>query len=55
MRGTDQEIEHLWRLKRGEVEPEDLSGVLPVAMGVVTEELNRHWFEQVTGFSVIYE
>ena len=31
----------LWREKRGEVEPEDLSGNLTVQLGVVTEPLNR--------------
>ena len=55
MTGTPEEQLKLLRLKRGEAEPEDLSHVLPVCMGVVTEELNRHWFEQVTGFSVEYE
>jgi predicted phage-related endonuclease len=39
----------LWREKRGEVEPEDLSGNLIVQLGVVTEPLNRHWFERQTG------
>jgi predicted phage-related endonuclease len=39
----------LWREKRGEVEPEDLSGNLIVQLGTVTEDLNRHWFEQNTG------
>ena len=39
----------LWREKRGEVEPEDLSGNLIVQLGVVTEPLNRHWFERNTG------
>jgi predicted phage-related endonuclease len=33
----------LWREKRGEVEPEDLSGNLVVQLGRVTEELNRRW------------
>src|SRR5712692_8719890 len=40
---------HLWREKRGEIEPEDLSGNLIVQLGVVTEDLNRHWFERNTG------
>jgi predicted phage-related endonuclease len=31
----------LWHEKRGEVEPEDLSGNLIVQLGVATEELNR--------------
>jgi predicted phage-related endonuclease len=35
----------LWREKRGELEPEDLSANLIVQLGVVTEHLNRHWFE----------
>jgi predicted phage-related endonuclease len=39
----------LWREKRGEIEPEDLSGNLIVQLGVVTEHLNRQWFERNTG------
>src|SRR6266567_473946 len=39
----------LWREKRGEIEPEDLSGNLIVQLGVATEALNRHWFERNTG------
>jgi putative phage-type endonuclease len=39
----------LWQEKRGEVEPEDLSGNLIVQLGLVTEPLNRHWFERNTG------
>src|SRR4051812_28678452 len=42
----------LWREKRGEVEPEDLSGNLIVQLGTVTEPLNRHWYERNTGRSV---
>src|SRR4029450_9910923 len=42
----------LWREKRGEAEPEDLSGNLIVQLGVVTERFNRHWFERNTGQSV---
>jgi predicted phage-related endonuclease len=39
----------LWREKRGEVEPEDLSGNLIVQLGLATEELNRRWYESNTG------
>jgi YqaJ-like recombinase protein len=39
----------LWQQKRGEVEPEDLSGNLIVQLGVATEELNRRWYEANTG------
>ena len=39
----------LWREKRGEVEPEDLSSNLIVQLGAATEHLNRHWFERNTG------
>jgi predicted phage-related endonuclease len=39
----------LWREKRGEVEPEDLSDNLIVQLGVVTEALNRRWYEANTG------
>jgi predicted phage-related endonuclease len=38
----------LWREKRGEIDPEDLSGNLIVQLGVVTEALNRRWFERNT-------
>src|SRR6266566_6783364 len=41
----------LWREKRGEVEPEDLSGNLIVQLGVATEPLNRSWYERNTGRS----
>ena len=39
----------LWREKRGEAEPEDLSGNLIVQLGVVTEPLNRTWYERNSG------
>jgi predicted phage-related endonuclease len=39
----------LWREKRGEVEPKDLSGNLIVQLGAVTEDLNRRWYEANTG------
>jgi predicted phage-related endonuclease len=39
----------LWREKRGEAEPEDLSGNLIVQLGLVTEDLNRRWYEANTG------
>jgi hypothetical protein len=48
--GSDEAaLLRLWREKRGEVEPEDLAGNLIVQLGVVTEPLNRHWFERNTG------
>src|SRR5215475_12641648 len=39
----------LWREKRGEAEPEDLSGNLIVQLGAATEDLNRSWYERNTG------
>ena len=42
----------LWQEKRGEIEPEDLSGNLIVQLGLVTEALNRHWYERNTGQTV---
>src|SRR3954453_11010122 len=48
--GSDEgALLRLWREKRGELEPEDLSGNLLVQLGVVTEDLNRRWFELNTG------
>jgi len=42
----------LWREKRGEVGPEDLSGNLIVQLGSVTEDLNRIWYTRNTGHQV---
>ena len=39
----------LWREKRGEEKPEDLTNNLIVQLGTVTEHLNRHWYERNTG------
>jgi predicted phage-related endonuclease len=48
--GDDQTaLLRLWQEKRGEVEPEDLSGNLIVQLGSATEELNRRWYEANTG------
>jgi predicted phage-related endonuclease len=43
----------LWREKRGEVKPEDLSGNLVVQLGLATEDLNRRWYEATTGQVVV--
>jgi hypothetical protein len=43
---------HLWREKRGEVEPKNLSDVLIVQLGAVTEDLNRRWYERNTGHTI---
>jgi len=48
--GSDEAaLVRLWKEKRGEVEPENLSGNLIVQLGVATEGLNRHWYEANTG------
>ena len=48
--GTDEAaLIRLWREKRGEVEPEDLSNNLVVQLGLATEDLNRRWYEANTG------
>jgi predicted phage-related endonuclease len=52
--GDDEEaLLRLWREKRGESEPNDLSANLLVQLGVVTEELNRLWYEANTGQVVV--
>jgi predicted phage-related endonuclease len=43
---------HLWRVKRGEVEPERLDDILPVMLGQWTEDFSRQWFERQTGLRV---
>src|SRR5277367_3878522 len=48
--GQDEKALHrLWREKRGEEGPQDLSGVLIVQLGLATEDLNRRWYEQNSG------
>jgi predicted phage-related endonuclease len=48
--GSDEAaLIRLWKEKRGEAEPEDLSGDLLVQLGSVTEQLNRRWYEKNTG------
>src|ERR1700729_2434202 len=42
----------LWHEKRGEAEPEDLSGNLIVQLGTITEDLNRRWYERNTGCAI---
>lgn len=39
----------LWLEKTGRREPDDLSNVLPVQLGIFTEGFNRLWFERITG------
>jgi predicted phage-related endonuclease len=51
--GTDEAaLVRLWREKRGEAKPEDLSGNLVVQLGAATEDLNRPWYERNTGRQV---
>jgi predicted phage-related endonuclease len=48
--GSDEAaLIRLWREKRGEADPEDLSGNLIVQLGAATEALNRIWYERNTG------
>jgi predicted phage-related endonuclease len=53
MGDDEMALVRLWREKRGEIEPEDLSANLIVQLGTVTEHLNRHWYERNTGQVVI--
>jgi predicted phage-related endonuclease len=45
----EEALRRLWLEKRGEADPPDLSSNLIVQLGVVTEELNRRWYEANTG------
>src|SRR6516225_7550801 len=48
--GNNQDaLLRLWQEKRGEVEPENLSGNLLVQLGLATEDLNRRWYAANTG------
>jgi len=47
--GTDEAaLLRLWQEKRGDIEPQDLSGNLIVQLGLATEELNRRWYQANT-------
>jgi predicted phage-related endonuclease len=51
--GNDEAaLVRLWREKRGEADPPDLSSNLIVQLGTATEELNRTWYERNTGRSI---
>jgi predicted phage-related endonuclease len=49
MGDNEAALVRLWREKRGELEPEDLSGNLLVQLGLATEHFNRQWYERTTG------
>lgn len=55
MDGAPESLIRLWQEKRGEIEPEDLSRVVPVCIGTVTEPLNLAFFEDETGLTVTRE
>ena len=52
--GTDDKaLQRLWKEKRGEAESADLSDVLIVQLGVVTEDLNRRWYERQAARTIV--
>ena len=42
----------LWKEKRGDLEPEEFGDNLVVQLGIVTEALNRSWYERNTGRAI---
>src|SRR5450756_522469 len=51
--GKDEKaLLRLWKEKRGEAAAVDLSGVLIVQLGLVTEDLNRRWYELNSGHRI---
>ena len=51
--GDDERLTRLWREKRGESPPEDLSDRLSVVLGSWTEDFNRQWYERLSGNRVL--
>jgi len=52
--GKDEKaLLQLWKEKRGEAAAPDLSGELIVQLGLVTEDLNRRWFERQSGHRIV--
>lgn len=47
------EWKDIWLEKIGKIERKDLSGVLPVQLGIFTEEFNRRWYQEVSGERVV--
>lgn len=45
-------LDRLWREKRGEITPDDLTGNLIVQLGTVTEVLNRAWYQRSSGMTI---
>jgi predicted phage-related endonuclease len=50
--GDEAALLRLWRVKRGEAEPQDFSDDLLVQLGTVTEPLNRCWYEKNSGHAI---
>jgi predicted phage-related endonuclease len=51
--GKDEKaLLHLWKEKRAETSALDLSNVLIVRLGLVTEDLNRRWYELNSGHRI---
>ncbi|WP_439367541.1 YqaJ viral recombinase family protein [Bradyrhizobium sp. DASA03005] len=51
--GHDQDaLLRLWREKRGEIAPQDLTRNLVVQLGLATEALNRAWYQAATGHAI---
>jgi len=42
----------LWAIKTGRSEPDDLTNMIHVQLGIWTEEFARQWFEEVMGLEV---
>ncbi|MGJ4945173.1 YqaJ viral recombinase family protein [Bradyrhizobium sp. HKCCYLS1011] len=55
MSGDQMAIERLWAEKRGEIAPEDLSEVILINLGNLTEPLNADLFEKDSGWWVTNE
>ncbi|WP_315729907.1 YqaJ viral recombinase family protein [Bradyrhizobium sp. SZCCHNRI2010] len=55
MSGDQMAIERLWAEKRGEIAPEDLSEVILINLGNLTEPLNADLFEKDTGLWITDE
>ena len=48
----DGDWEHLWQIKTGRLQPDDLSDVFPVQLGIATEEFNVSLVEKHTGIKL---
>ena len=53
-KGISEELNKLFGVKRGEIEPDNLDDILAVQMGTYTEQFNADWFTRQTNRAITH-